>query len=134
MAGVNYGVDLELADQFSTTFPTASGLRNLIRALFRRWTTDPESEAGIAIYSGKCIDVRRFMAGRIDVTRTSYIAQSVARVAQHDDRVDDCTATASFAPSLKTLRIQAKVTPSTGPTFDLILATDGVTAEVLDAG
>lgn len=129
---VNYGTDLELAAAFGPTFPLASGRRNLIRALFRRWTTDPESEAGREIYGGRCMDLRRFAAGKLDPTRTGFIGQQVARTAQYDDRVSDCTATAAFSFSAKTLRVEAKVTPADGPTFPLVIVTDGITAEVLD--
>lgn len=132
MADPHFGTDLALSNGFDPTFPVVSNRANLIDALFRRWTTDSATEAGQEIYQGRCIDIRLLLAGRINNARINNLPQELARVALADDRIAGCAATAEFISATKVLRIAGNLTPGAGPTFPFVLATDGVTAKILE--
>jgi len=131
MAAPNYGTDLELADQYQAHFPMAAGLRNLVRAIFRRVTTSATQPSGQAIYQGRCMDVRDLFAARMDAGRLPSVARQVESTCLYDERIEAATARVTFDFPAKRLKIAVNLTPAEGPTFALVLSTDGVTVEIL---
>ena len=126
------GSDLYLTDGFEAHFPEASGRKNLAAHLFRRLTSDPESESGAEIYEGACMDLRALFAARMDAGRLPSIARQVEEVCRFDERVDSCTAKVEFNLSKHLLEVSVNVTPSDGPTFPLVLGVSDVTVEILN--
>lgn len=127
------GTDLSLMDGFAPHFPSVAGPKNLIEALYRRITTDPESQAGQAIYQGRCMDVRRLLAKAIDGATVAGAELAVCRTCQEDERVSAARARMTFQPALRKLRLELSVTPEDGSEpFRLVLAVTQVTVEVLD--
>lgn len=127
----NYGTDLALGPGgFAPTLPLASGPTNLIQALYRRCHCDPDSTPGRNIYRGFCVDLRRWFARPMDAGSVGDLGGQLVRAVQSDERVQSATAQVRFVD--RRLRVALNVTPSAGPSFTLILATDGVTTELLD--
>lgn len=131
MAAPDFGQDLELADAFAAHFPVATGHRNLLRAVFRRLTTSPTDECG-EIYAGECLDVRELFAARLDPQRLQSIARSIERTCGYDERIESATCKATMDSPQKKLTLAVNLTPSAGPTFPLVLLTDGLTVEILN--
>jgi hypothetical protein len=113
----DWGTDLLLVDAFPATFPLLGpgDPRLVVHAVFRRWTTDPNSEAGRRIYAGKCRDVRQLLGARFDRAILAGWERDLVETAREDDRVGG--AVAQLAPSsdrkVLTLRAQIAVGAST---------------------
>ncbi len=129
----DFGTDLALGPGgFASSMPTVSGRSNLLLALYRRCTTDPNSTAGKQIYGGKCADIRLWLASPLATGAGSTLGQMLVKAVRADERVSDATATVTIDAPNKRLAASLTITPSQGPAFSFVLSFDSVTVEILD--
>lgn len=128
----SYGQDLSLVQGFPQLFPTLEGSALVLQAVYRRWTTPPDTEAGRRIYGSQCRDIRQLMAMRFDGAILAGWESDLAEIARHDDRVDACTVTLTGSKSTKTLTLTALITVGQ-VTSTLVIPFDTFEPEILDA-
>ena len=119
---IDWGTDLSLLDSLPASFPLIGpgDPRLVINAVYRRWTTDPNSEAGRRIYASQCRDVRQLLGARFDRAFLAGWERDLAETAKADDRVGGVVATLTPSSDRKVLTLRAAITVGT-TTSTLIL-------------
>mgnify|MGYP000921006604 CR=1 FL=1 len=127
----DYGTDLLLLDGFGPSLPTASGVRLVAAALYRRWTTDQASVPGRNIYKGQCRDLKALLGAQLQPARLVGLAREYAQVAREDERVADVVCLFEAALEGRKLGFRAQVaTKASGP-FALVIPFDSFLPEVI---
>jgi len=131
----DYGIDVRCLDDVDDPEVLVSGDLNVAYALARRWLHDPEEFEEIGETKPyDCIDIRGWFGQRLSLTDRSTldnIQTQHAQVLLGDVRVLSATVAASFANGVLTLTANGQGT--NGP-FTLVLASNGVTAQLLRGG
>ena len=129
----NYGADLTLVDAFDPLFPQqdAGDPHTVVYAIFRRWTTDPASEAGRRIYGSKCRDLRQLLLSRVDQAILAAWESGLAETAKQDDRCAGCRVAIAATKQLRVTSLRAQIQTADGP-FTLVIPFDTFTPQVLD--
>lgn len=109
-------------------FREITGLRVIAEAVARRWTS-PRGSLFWDLDAGE--DVTAYLNAKFDPTRIDYLQAALSAEAQKDERVQGCSVLVVYEQATKRLRIRGAITPSTGETFQFVLAIDAVTARVL---
>lgn len=123
------GQDLLLLDGFKPLFPQTSGAALVAAALYRRWTTDPASPAGKALYKSACRDLRALLGAQIDPARLVSLTREYQQVAREDERVQDVVCTFELAEEGRKLVFRAMVQCKAGP-FTLVVPFDSFIPEL----
>ena len=127
---VDLGTDLALQDAFDPLFLVTSGPRLVVLAVYRRWTTDPNTVAGSLIYKGRCRDVRHLIGSRGDPTTDAGWERGLAECAKEDERVDTVTATLTRSRDRKVLHLRGLITVS-GKIQTLVISFPDLLPEVI---
>ena len=107
----DFGTDFLVFDEMPPDFRLSTGDMLVLAAVYRRWTTDPDSVAGARIYKGRCRDIRRLLAARYNLARLTALATELGQVARDDERVDDASAVFESDPAGRTVRLRGEVRP-----------------------
>lgn len=132
---VDYGTDVRCLDDVDDPEVLVSGDLGMAYALARRWLHNPEDFEEIGETEPyDCIDVREWLGNRFSLTDRGVLDDLQTQAQQvllGDPRVQTATVTATFAQG--TLTLSARGVGAAGP-FSLVLAVDGVTAQILRGG
>lgn len=124
---VNYGTDLDGVTDLSPTMAEASGLHMLAQALVRRLITPRGTLIDDANYG---YDIRDFLGDDLSPADVGRIGSGVDQELIKDERVLSSQTTVTPL-STYVLTISTVVTPSQGPSFQLVAAVSAVTVTLL---
>lgn len=135
MITVDYGTDVRCLDDVDDPEVLVSGDLGMAYALARRWLHNPEDFEEIGETEPyDCIDVREWLGNRFSLTDRGVLDDLQTQAQQvllGDPRVETATVLAAYAQGVLTLT--GRGVGAFGP-FNLILAVDGVTAQILRGG
>lgn len=125
----DFGTTLSLLDSFDPLFPVVSSGALVIQRCYRRWTTNPDSEAGRRIWKGQCCDVGQILASKMQATTLDSWAQKMQSLALGDGEVDDCKVTFTGSRTLRTATMRAAIKVA-DQVFTLVMPLESLSAEV----
>lgn len=126
-ASVNYGSDLSCVTDLDPAMVETSGLHMLAQALCRRLITPRGTLIDDFNYG---FDLRQFLGDDVGPADLARIASGVDAELLKDERVSASQTTVALAAQ-GVLNVVTTLTPSAGPSFQLVLAITNVTATLL---
>ena len=124
----DYGTCISVTTDLPLRWKMVTGARVVAEAVFRRWSTD----RGSLPYD---LDYGTHAVGMIGATMTQgEIASWESRLvseALKDERVQDCVAIVVYDQPNASAEITAKITPSDGAPFEMVMSINSVTAEII---
>jgi phage baseplate assembly protein W len=123
-----YGHDLSCTNDLDPNMIEVDGLTTLTQAIFRRLITPRGTLLDDPNYG---YDVTQFVNDDLSPADISRIGTQIDQELLKDQRVYASSTTVTYVASASMLTIATVVTPSTGPTFTLVLAASQVTVQLL---
>lgn len=132
MAEVDYGQDIDWADDMSPTAELVSGVKLLSQAVYRRLITP----------KGSCLDspddglaLEDFLHEGLTEAELAAIPGQVRQEILKDDRIIgvDIEATKTLTDGLLGFELAITCTPSEGPDFDLTISVSAAAVKLLSA-
>lgn len=122
-----YGQDIDFMNGLNPLLPLLGGLANLGQALAHRLSTP---RGGLFYDPGYGTDIRAYLNEAMTAAKAAQLQADVQNELLKDERVQSCTAIATFTAAAETLNLTINVISSPGP-FILQLAVSAVTVQVL---
>ena len=124
----DFGTCISATTDLPRRWSFITGPRVVAEALVRRWNT----ERGRLPYDGNYGTDARLMIGETQTGNwASEMESAMAREAEKDERVEECTMAIAYNFATSTATVTATVALSAGPTFRLVAAISDVTVTLL---
>lgn len=124
----DYGRCISVTDDLPGRWTLVSGPRAVAEAVIRRWSTE-RGELPYDLDYGT--DARDLIGESLASLSTGEMALALAREAEKDIRIDDCTVAIDYDRQAEKAVITAAITLADGPTFNLVAAVDDLTVTLL---
>ena len=125
---VDYGTGVDGISDLPLIFRPVSGLRNLGNDLARRL----QIPRGSLPWDLNCgFDVRALLREGALLSNILAVQSAIEAECEKDERVTSCSAQVTYIEAAASLTIVLQITPSSGPTFTLVLAVSDVTVAIL---
>lgn len=124
----DYGRCISVTDDLPGRWSLVSGPRVVAEAVIRRWSTE-RGELPYDLDYGT--DARDLLGDSPATLGTGEMAQALAREAEKDVRIDDCTVQIDYDRQLEKAVITAAITLADGATFNLVASVTELTVQLL---
>lgn len=124
----SYGSDLDCLSDLTGAMAETSGLHMLTQALCRRLITPRGTLIDDPNYG---FDVRQFLGADLGPADIARIQAGIDAELLKDERILSSQSSVTLAAVAGVLTIGTTITPSAGPTFQLVLAVSSVTTTLL---
>lgn len=124
---VDYGTDLDWANDLNPTGRMVSGIELLGQVAFHRWRT-PRGACLDAPDDG--LDISEYLSSGMTPAEIAAIPGDMRAELLKDDRFEDCEVVLSqITPD--SFKVRARITPANGPEFDLVLSVADAAVKLL---